>query len=31
MRTYNLDLTPLFRSTVGFDHMGRLLDIASDT
>jgi molecular chaperone IbpA len=28
MRTYNLDLTPLFRSTVGFDRMGRLLDTA---
>ncbi|MBS27740.1 MAG: heat-shock protein [Alphaproteobacteria bacterium] len=28
MRTYNLDLTPLFRSTVGFDRMGRLLDSA---
>lgn len=31
MRTYNLDLTPLFRSTVGFDRMGRLLDSASNT
>lgn len=31
MRTYNLDLTPLFRSTVGFDRMGRLLDTASNT
>lgn len=28
MRTYNLDLSPLFRSTVGFDRMGRLLDTA---
>src|SRR3546814_12242626 len=28
MRTYDLDLTPLFRSTVGFDRMGRLLDTA---
>ncbi len=28
MRTYDLDLTPLFRSTVGFDRMGRLLDSA---
>ena len=31
MRSYNLDLTPLFRSTVGFDRMGRLLDTASNT
>lgn len=31
MRTYNLDLTPLFRSTVGFDRMGRLLDTVSNT
>jgi molecular chaperone IbpA len=31
MRTYNLDLTPLFRSTVGFDRMGRLLDTAANT
>jgi molecular chaperone IbpA len=31
MRTYNLDLTPLFRSTVGFDRMGRLLDSAFNT
>ena len=31
MRTYNLDLTPLFRSTVGFDRMGRLLATASNT
>lgn len=30
MRTYNLDLTPLFRSTVGFDRMGRLLDTATN-
>jgi molecular chaperone IbpA len=28
MRTYNFDLTPLFRSTVGFDRMGSLLDSA---
>lgn len=28
MRTYDLDLTPLFRQTVGFDRMGRLLDSA---
>ncbi|MBO6782196.1 MAG: Hsp20 family protein [Alphaproteobacteria bacterium] len=28
MRTYDLDLTPLFRSTVGFDRMGRLIDSA---
>jgi molecular chaperone IbpA len=27
MRTY--DLTPLFRSTVGFDHLARILDAAS--
>jgi molecular chaperone IbpA len=25
----NLDLTPLFRSTVGFDHLSRLLDSVS--
>ncbi len=31
MRTYNLDLTPLFHSTVGFDRMGRLLDTVSNT
>lgn len=31
MRSYNLDLTPLFRSTVGFDRMGRLLDTAANT
>lgn len=31
MRSYNLDLNPLFRSTVGFDRMGRLLDTASNT
>ena len=30
MRTYNLDLTPLFRSTVGSDRMGRLLDTATN-
>jgi molecular chaperone IbpA len=28
MRTYNLDLTPLFRSSVGFDRVGHLLDTA---
>ena len=28
MRTYNLDLTPLFRSSVGFDRVGHLLDSA---
>ncbi|HCP00882.1 MAG: heat-shock protein [Alphaproteobacteria bacterium] len=28
MRTYNLDLTPLFRSSVGFDHVGQKLDSA---
>jgi len=28
MRTYNLDLTPLFCSTVGFDRIGGLLDTA---
>lgn len=27
MRTF--DLTPLFRSTVGFDHLGRMLDAAA--
>jgi len=29
----NLDLTPLYRSTVGFDHMGKLFDqlMAGDT
>jgi len=25
----NFDLTPLFRSTVGFDHLGRMLDAAT--
>ena len=29
MRTF--DLTPFYRSTVGFDRMGRLLDTASNT
>jgi len=24
----NFDLTPLFRSTIGFDHLGRMLDAA---
>ncbi len=28
MRTYNLDLTPLFRSSVGFDRVGQMLDSA---
>ena len=28
MRTYNLDLTPLFRSSVGFDRVGQMLDTA---
>tara|TARA_R110002110_G_scaffold85816_4_gene223753 strand:+ start:87198 stop:87662 length:465 start_codon:yes stop_codon:yes gene_type:complete len=28
MRTYNLDLTPLFRSSVGFDRVGKMLDTA---
>ncbi len=28
MRAYNLDLTPLFRSSVGFDRVGHLLDSA---
>lgn len=26
-----LDLTPLFRSTVGFDHLSRLMDMAFET
>jgi molecular chaperone IbpA len=29
MRTLDLDLSPLFRSTVGFDHMMRMLDDAA--
>jgi molecular chaperone IbpA len=29
MRTLDLDLSPLFRSTVGFDHMMRMLDEAA--
>lgn len=28
MRTFDLDLTPLFRSTVGFDRLPRLMDAA---
>jgi hypothetical protein len=31
MRTYTLDLNSLFRSSVGFNRIGRLLNAASNT